>query len=91
MKATLQFNRPLRFNSPRNVRQIVSHTSCSSQSRKRLQQVEGGRILSRQILPSRTAAGDPQIPSRTRRLSYQGRPPRLLARSFGSNGSIFDH
>jgi len=91
MKASLQSNRPLRFNSPRNVRQIVSHTSCSSQSRKRLQQVEGDGYSAGKSFHLAPLRAIHKIPSRTRRLSDQGRPPRLPARSFGSNGSIFDH
>src|SRR5208283_151560 len=41
INASLQSNHPWRFISPRNARQIVSQTSCSSQSRNRRQQVEG--------------------------------------------------
>ena len=41
INASLQSNKPLRFSSPRNVRQIVSHTSCSSQSCSRRQHVAG--------------------------------------------------
>jgi len=84
----LQSSCPRWSSSPRNCRQILSQTSCSSHWRKRRQQVLGlgyswGR--SRQRAP---VLSTQSIPSNTRRFSAQGRP-RL--RSFGRSGSIFSH
>ena len=89
--ASDQSNWPFLSNSARNARQMLSHTSCSSQSRSRLQQVEGlGYCL------GKSAHGAPvrriqRIPSKTLRLSAQGRPPFLDFLGFGSKGSIFFH
>jgi hypothetical protein len=78
----------LASNSERNARQILSHSCCCSQSRKRRQQVLAlgysfGR--SRQRAP---VLSTQRMPSKTRRLSLQGRP-RLL--SLGKSGSIRCH
>jgi hypothetical protein len=91
INASDQSNWPFSSSSARNERQTVSHTSCSSQSRSRLQQVDGlGYCL------GKSAHGAPvrriqRIPSKTLRLSAQGRPPFLDFLGFGSNGSIFFH
>jgi hypothetical protein len=90
-KASDQSNWPFSSNSARKVRQALSQTSCSSQSRSRLQQVEGlGYCL------GRSAHGAPvrniqRIPSKTLRLSAHGLPPRLDVLSLGNSGSIFCH
>jgi len=89
--ASDQSSWPFASSSARNARQVSSHTSCSSHSFSLRQQVEGlGYIL------GRSAQGAPvrsihKMPSKTLRLSAQGRPPRLDFLSFGSNGSIFSH
>jgi hypothetical protein len=86
-----QSNWPFSSNSARKARQMVSHTSCSSQSRSRLQHVDGlGYSL------GKSAHGVPvrrihRMPSRTFRVSAQGRPPFLDFLGFGSKGSIFFH
>jgi len=91
MNASDQSNWPFSSNSARKARQMVSHTSCSSQSRSRLQQVDGlGYSL------GKSAHGAPvrrihRMPSKTLRLSAQGRPPLLDFAGFGSKGSIFFH
>ena len=91
INASDQSNWPFSSKSARNARQAVSHTSCSSQSRSRLQQVDGlGYCL------GRSAHGAPvrrihRMPSKTLRLSAQGRPPFLDVLGFGSKGSIFFH
>jgi hypothetical protein len=85
---SLQSNLPRWSSSPRNCRQILSHTSCSSHWRRRRQQVLGlGYSLgrSRQRAP---VLSTQRMPSSTRRLSAQGRP-RL--RSLGSSGWILVH
>jgi hypothetical protein len=85
---SLQSSRPCWSSSDRNCRHILSQTSCSSHWRKRRQQVLGlGYSLgkSRQRAP---VLSTQRIPSRTRRLSAQGRP-RL--RSLGKSGSSLAH
>jgi hypothetical protein len=90
-KASDQSNWPCLSNWARNARQASSQISCSSQSRSRLQQVEGlGKCL------GKSAHGAPvrkiqRIPSKTLRLSAHGLPPRLDGLGFGSKGSIFCH
>ena len=91
MKASDQSNWPRSSNSARKARQAFNQTSCSSQSRSRRQQVEGlGYVL------GKSAHGAPvrsiqRIPSKTLRLSIQGRPPRLDVLGFGKSGSSFFH
>jgi len=90
-KVSDQSRWPFWSNSPRKARQIVSQTSCSSQSRNRRQQVLGdgnsvGRSFHRAPLRSTQ-----RMPSSTRRLSTGLRPPRGDRFGFGSNGSIFCH
>lgn len=91
INASDQSNWPFSSNSARKARQIVSHTSCSSQSRSRLQHVDGlGYSL------GKSAHGAPvrrthRMPSKTLRLSAQGRPPFLDFGGFGSKGSTFFH
>ncbi len=73
------------------ARHALSHTSCSSQSRSLLQQVEAlGNCFGRSahVAPVRNIQ---RIPSNTLQLSAQGLPPHLDFLSFGSNGSIFSH
>ncbi len=68
--------------------QILSHTPSSSHNFKRLQQVLGlGYSLGKsfQRAPLRNTQ---RIPSKTKRLFFQGRP---LLFNFGSSGSIFSH
>src|ERR1700757_1382424 len=79
------------FNSLRNDRQTFSQTPCSSQSRSRRQQVEGCGYSSGKSCQRAPLRRIHRIPSRTRRLSIQGRPPRRFLRGFGSKGAIFFH
>jgi len=79
------------FNSLRNARQISNQTSCSSQSRKRRQQVEGegnSSGKSHQRAPLRRIH---KMPSSTLRSAAGGRPPCGRFRRFGSKGRIFSH
>jgi len=90
-KASLQFNCWRSFNSPRNARQIVSHTSCSSQSRSRRQHVAGegnSSGISCQRAPLRRIH---KMPSSTLRSLARGRPPRGRGGRWGSKGWIFSH
>ena len=91
IKTSLQSSSPFLFNSPRKARQIFNQTPRSSQSRKRRQHVAGegysaGRSC--RLAPLRAIH---KMPSSTRRLSAQGRPPRLLLRNLGNKGSILFH
>ena len=79
------------LSSARNARQMVSQTSCSSQSRSRRQQVAGegnssGR--SHQRAPLRRIH---KMPSSTLRSFAAGRPPFGRAGRLGSKGRIFSH
>ncbi len=89
--ASLHFNCWRSFNSPRKARQIVSQTSCSSQSRSRRQQVDGdgnSSGISCQRAPLRSIH---KMPSSTLRSSARGRPPRGRGGRLGSKGRIFSH
>lgn len=89
--ASLQSTWPRSSNSPRKVRQRVSHTSAASHSPSRRQQVAGlgywsGR--SRQRAPVRKTH---RMPSKQARSSARGRPPRGLRLARGNSGAIFAH
>src|SRR5712692_2975470 len=89
--ASLHFNCWRSFNSPRNARQILSQTPCSSQSRSRRQHVEGCGYFSGRSCQRAPLRRIHRIPSTTRRFSIHGRPPRRGFASFGSKGAIFFH
>jgi hypothetical protein len=90
-KASDQSSCPCLSSRARNARQALSQTSCSSQSRSRLQQVEGlGKCF------GKSAHGAPvrriqRIPSNTLRLGAHGLPPRLDGLGLGNKGSICCH
>jgi len=91
MNDSLHFSCWRSFNSLRNARQICSQTSCSSQSRSLLQQVEGegnSSGKSHQRAPLRKIH---KMPSSTLRSAAGGRPPCGRFRRFGSKGRIFSH
>ena len=85
-------NCPFSSNSARKARHALSHTSCSSHSTSRLQQVDAegyGSGRSFQRAPLRNTQSSP---SNTLRLSTGGRPPFLdLLLCFGKNLEIFSH
>ena len=88
---SLHFSCCRSFNSLRNARQISSQTSCSSQSRNRLQQVAGegnSSGKSHQRAPLRRIH---KMPSSTWRSSFRGLPPFGRLGRFGSKGWIFSH
>ena len=90
-KDSLQSSCSRWFSSARNVRQMVSQTSCSSQSRSLRQQVAGegnssGR--SHQRAPLRRTH---KMPSTTLRSFAGGRPPFGRLGRWGSKGRIFSH
>ena len=90
-KASLQFNCWRSFNSPRNARQIVSQTSCSSQSRSRRQQVDGDGNSSGKSCQRAPLRSIHKMPSNTLRSLARGRPPRGRDGRLGSKGQIFSH
>jgi len=79
------------FNSPRNARQILSQTPCSSQSRSRRQHVEGCGYFSGRSCQRAPLRRIHRIPSNTRRFSIHGRPPLWCLGGLGSKGAIFFH
>ena len=89
MKASCQSKAPAASNCDRKVRQIFSHSPCSSQRLKRRQQVGGlgycwGRSCHR--APVRSIH---RMPSKTLRLLTLGRPPLDPGLSEGNKGAIF--
>ena len=89
INASLQSRCPFRFNSPKNVRQIVGQTPRCSQSCKRRQHVAGEGYSTGRSCHLAPLRAIHRIPSSTRRLSAQGRPPRRLLGNRGSKGAIF--
>ena len=89
--ASDQSSWPRSSSSDRNTRHASNQTPCSSQSFKRRQHVEGlGYRL------GKSAHGAPvrsihKIPSKTLRLSAQGRPPFLDFSGLGNKASSFFH
>jgi len=90
-KHSLQSSWPRLSNSPRNALQISSHTSCSSQSRNRRQQVEPLAYFFGTSSHGAPVRNTQSIPSNTLRLSIHGLPPCFDFLSFGSNSSILAH
>ncbi len=76
------------LSSLKKALQILSQTSCSSQSIKRLQQVLGLGYFSGRSFHRAPVFNTQRIPSTTSRFFFQGRP---LLLNWGSNGSIFRH
>ncbi len=88
---SLHFNCWRWFNSLRNVRQMFNQTPRSSQSRSRRQQVEGCGNFSGRSCQRAPLRRIHRIPSSTRRLGIQGRPPLRCWGGLGSKGAIFCH
>ena len=91
IKDSLHFNCWRSFNSPRKARQIVSQTSCSSQSRRRRQQVEGDANSSGKSCQRAPLRSIHKMPSKTLRSGAGGRPPRGRGGRLGSKGQAFSH
>jgi len=90
-KVSSQSRRCCSSNFPRKVRHSFSHTPCSSQSRKRRQQVAGegysrGRSFHRAPLRSTH-----KMPSKQRRSEMRFRPRDRDRFGRGNNGSIILH
>ena len=80
---------PRSSSSARKARQILSHNPCSSHRLNLRQQVLGLGSVSGRSRQRAPVLSTHRIPSRTDRLSAQGRPPlRVFGRS-GRSGSIF--
>jgi hypothetical protein len=90
-KVSSQFKRPSSSNLPRNLRQIVSQTSCSSQSRSRRQQVLGDGYCAGRSFHRAPDLSTHKIPSKHRRSSTRRRPPAADGLILGNNGSILFH
>jgi len=86
------FSRPSPSSAPSSARHASSHTSCSSHSFNRRQQVAGEGYLSGKNLHAAPVCNTHRMPSRQSRLDAHGRP-RLSLRRFGSgsSGSISSH
>jgi hypothetical protein len=91
VKHSLQSRWPRLSNSARNALQMVSQTSCSSQSRSRRQQVEPLAYFLGTSSHGAPVRSTQSMPSNTLRLSIHGLPPRFDFLSFGSSGSILVH
>ena len=91
INASLQSRCPLRSNSANKARHTRSQTPRCSQSCNRRQQVAGEGYSAGRSCHLAPLRAIHRMPSRTRLLSAQGRPPRLLLRNLGSKGSIFAH
>jgi hypothetical protein len=79
------------FSSARNARQMVSQTSCSSQSRSRRQHVAGEGNSSGRSCQRAPLRKIQRIPSSTLRSFAAGRPPFGRLGRFGSKGRILSH
>src|SRR5882672_1352622 len=79
------------FSSAKNVRQMVSQTPCSSQSRSLRQHVAGEGNSSGKSCQRAPLRRIHKIPSRTLRSLARGRPPCRELRGFGGKGAIFSH
>jgi len=90
-KLSSQSSQPRSSSSARNFRQTFSQVPSSSQRFKRRQQVLGlGRSAGRSLQRAPVFRTQ-RIPSKTSRVSAQGRPPLRLWGSSGNNGSSFPH
>jgi hypothetical protein len=90
-KFSLQSSSPFSSNSPRNARQIFSHTDSCSHRLSRRQQVLGLGYCAGKSLQRAPVFKTHKMPSRTSRLFLHGLPPRLLFGGSGTKGAIFSH
>jgi hypothetical protein len=91
MKASCQSKAPAASSCDRKVRQIFSHKSCSSQRRKRRQQVTGLGYRSGRSCHRAPVRSIHRMPSKTARLLTLGRPPLDPGLSEGNKGAILAH
>lgn len=91
IKASLQSRTPSASNCERKVRQILSHTPCSSHSLSLLQQVDGLGYLSGKSFHLDPVRKTQSILSTTMRSSALGQPLFPIASVLGSRGRIFSH
>ena len=86
------FSRPSPSSAPSSARHASSHTSCSSHSFNRRQQVAGEGYLSGKNLHAAPVCNTHSMPSRQARFDAHGRPRLSLRRcGSGSNGLINAH
>lgn len=90
-KASLQSNCLFSSSWVRKALHAVTQTSSSSQSFNLLQHVEGLGYSFGKSAQGAPVRSIQSIPSKTLRLSAQGRPPFVPGSSCGNNGSIFFH
>jgi hypothetical protein len=90
-KVSSQFRRPESSSSPRNFRQMLSHTSSSSQSLSLRQQVLGDGYCAGRSFQRAPDRSTHKIPSKQRRSSARRRPPAAERLTLGNKGSIFFH
>ena len=88
---SFHLSRPRWSSVDRNVRQRSSQTSCSSQSCRRRQHVDGLGYLSGRSCQRAPVRKIQRIASNTGRFGAQGRPPFLDLGKGGSSGSIRSH
>ena len=86
MKASSQSSAPFSSSMERNLRQTSSQTPCSSQSRNRRQHVEALGYRSGKSCHRAPVRKIHKMPSKTSRLSADGRPPLGFLRGSGSSG-----
>ncbi len=86
-----QSRRPRSSSCAANARHRAGHTSCSSQKRKRRQQVLGLGYRSGKSCQRAPERRTHKIPSRQSRSGLHGRPPFRLDGSAGKSGAIFSH
>ena len=91
MKHSLHFNWPRSSSWERYARQIFSQIPSSSQSFNRRQQVDGLGNSSGKSFQCAPVRRIHNMPSKTRRLSAQGRPPFFDLGSSGRKGAILSH
>ena len=91
MNASSQSSTPLASNSERKALHISFRTSASYHSFRRRQQVEGCGYLSGRSFHRAPVFSIQRIPSKTKRLSFLGRPPFGRGGGSGMRGWIFFH
>jgi len=91
MNASSQSRTPLASNSERKALHISLRTSASYHSFRRRQHVEGCGYLSGRSCHRAPVLSIQRIPSKTKRLSFLGRPPFGRGGGWGMRGSIFFH
>jgi hypothetical protein len=90
-KASAQLSWPWASSWARKARQALSQTSCSSQSRRRRQQVLGEGYCGGKSFHRAPVRNIHKIPSKQGRLGMGLGPPRGDGLGSGNKGAIFSH